>query len=128
MKAELEQFKKDIRTYDRDQLFSLCVELKEFSIRQSVVLKEYKNSFPVMTKDYQSLKAKLKQKTEELPEYQAIRFISEIYRKENPLRDLSPEERLERRQKEVKPEVDAFFEFVHQFSLEDPLVSEKQLR
>ena len=33
--------------------------------------------------------------------------------------------RLERRQKEVKPEVDAFFEFVHQFSLEDPLVSEK---
>ena len=62
---------------------------------------------------------------EELPEYQAIRFISEIYRKENPLRDLSPEERLERRQKEVKPEVDAFFEFVHQFSLEDPLVSEK---
>ncbi len=66
MKAELEQFKKDIRTYDRDKLFSLCMELKEFSIRQSVVLKEYKNSFPVMTKDYQSLKAKLKQKTEEL--------------------------------------------------------------
>ena len=66
MKAELEQFKNDIRTYDRDQLFSLCVELKEFSIRQSVFLKEYENSFPVMTKDYQSLKAKLKQKTEEL--------------------------------------------------------------
>ena len=66
MKAELEQFKNDIRTYDRDQLFSLCVELKEFSIRQSVFLKEYENSFPVMTKDYQNLKEKLKQKTEEL--------------------------------------------------------------
>lgn len=31
MKAKLEQFKKDIRIYDRDQLFSLCVELKEVS-------------------------------------------------------------------------------------------------
>ena len=60
-----------------------------------------------------------------LPEYQAVQLIAEIYQKENPLNTLSPEERRKRRQKEVKPRVDAFFEFVHQFPLEDPLVSDK---
>ena len=70
MKAELEKFKNDIRNYDRDQFFALCVELKERCIRQTIFLKEYESSFPVMTKDYQRVKTQLKQKTDELSDLQ----------------------------------------------------------
>ena len=70
MKAELEKFKNDIRNYDRDQFFSLCVELKDLCIQQTIFLKEYESSFPVMARDYQRVKNQLKQKTAELSDLQ----------------------------------------------------------
>ena len=60
-----------------------------------------------------------------LPEIQAIFLIRDIYLAENPLKELSASERLSRRQKEVKPKVDAFFSFVRAIDLSNPLVSEK---
>lgn len=62
---------------------------------------------------------------QELPEYRAILLIADIYLAENELRTLSPEERLQRRQTEVRPAVDAFFEFVHSYDSTDPAASEK---
>ena len=61
----------------------------------------------------------------ELDEYKAILLIAEIYMAEGKLKGLSPEERLARRDKEVRPHVDAFFEFVHSVNLSDPLISAK---
>lgn len=60
-----------------------------------------------------------------LPEAQAILLIREIYLAEEKLKELTPEERLERRKEEVLPQVNAFFEFVSSIDLNNPLVSEK---
>ncbi len=60
-----------------------------------------------------------------LPEAQAILMIRDIYLAESELKDLTPEERLERRRKEVLPKVNAFFAFVHGIDLNNPLLSEK---
>ena len=61
----------------------------------------------------------------ELDEYKAILLIAEIYKAEGKLVGLSPEERQRRRDKEVRPHVNAFFEFVHAVNLSDPLIGEK---
>lgn len=61
----------------------------------------------------------------ELDEYRAILLIAEIYRAEEKLISLTPEERTARRDTEVRPHVDAFFEFVHSISLSDPLLGAK---
>lgn len=60
-----------------------------------------------------------------LPETQAILLIREIYLAEGLLKDLSLEERLTRRKKEVLPNVNAFFEFIRGIDLNNPLLSEK---
>ena len=60
-----------------------------------------------------------------LDEYKAIQLIAEIYTAERRLVDLSPEERQVCRDKEVRPHVNAFFDFVHSVDLSDPLVGEK---
>ena len=60
-----------------------------------------------------------------LPEAKAILLIREIYLAEEKLKELTPEERLERRKAEVLPKVNAFFEFVSSIDLNNPLVSEK---
>ena len=61
----------------------------------------------------------------DLPEAQVILLIRKIYLAEDQLKDLSPEERLERRKVEVLPKVNAFFEFVSSIDLSNPLLSEK---
>ena len=60
-----------------------------------------------------------------LPEAKAILLIREIYLAEEKLKELTPEERLERRKAEVLPKVNAFFEFVSSIDLNNPLASEK---
>lgn len=55
-----------------------------------------------------------------LPEVKAIRMLMKIYAAENPLRNLTPEQRFEGRQKKVKPLVDEYFEFVRSLDPEDP--------
>lgn len=54
------------------------------------------------------------------PEFIAIGLIRDIYLAENPLKDLSAEERLRRRQSEVKPKVDAYFNYLKSLDQEDP--------
>ena len=61
----------------------------------------------------------------ELTEYKAILLIAEIYKAEGKLISLTPQERTARRDTEVRPHVDAFFEFVHSISMSDPLLGEK---
>ncbi len=48
-----------------------------------------------------------------LPETKVLLMIREIYAEENPLRNMSAEERHAQRQLKVKPKVDALFEYVH---------------
>lgn len=61
---------------------------------------------------------------ETFPEFKAIELIRRIYVEENKLKDLSDGERLKGRQKLVKPEVDAFFGYMHSLDSEDPAFSE----
>lgn len=58
-----------------------------------------------------------------LPETKAIQLIAEIYMQENPLKEQSPDERHLRRQSDVRPKVDAYFDFIHSFDLKDPALS-----
>ena len=62
---------------------------------------------------------------EGLPEMQAIKLIAAIYKAEGELKDLTPEQRKLRRQKEVLPLVDEYFNFVHGYDIENPDLSEK---
>ena len=59
------------------------------------------------------------------PEGQALLLIMEIYMAENPLKELSADERLKRRQTEVKPTVDKFYDFVRSLDPTNPALSEK---
>ena len=65
------------------------------------------------------------EQVKQLPEIQVIFLIRDIYLAENPLKELSTSERLNRRLKEVKPKVDAFFAYIRTIDLKNPLVSEK---
>lgn len=60
-----------------------------------------------------------------LPEAKGITLIGEIYHADEPLKILSAADRQEKRQTNVREKVEAYFDFVHAFDLEDPLVSEK---
>ena len=58
-------------------------------------------------------------------EVKAIQYIAEIYAAEEALRGLSPKERHQRRQSEVKPLVDKFFDFIHSLDSTDAKYSDK---
>ena len=60
-----------------------------------------------------------------LPEAKAIGLIQEIYVADEKLKSLAPEERLEHRRLEVKPKVDAFFEYARTFDLRSTDLNEK---
>ena len=59
------------------------------------------------------------------PEGRALLLIMEIYTAENQLKDLSADERLKRRQAEVKPTVDKFYDFVRSLDPKNPALSDK---
>lgn len=60
-----------------------------------------------------------KEEKEKVPAYVAAQKIAQIFNADKALNDLEPEERLARRQTEVAPIVDDFFEYVHSFSETD---------
>lgn len=60
-----------------------------------------------------------------LPEMKGIDLIAEIYREDGSMKGDTAEARLENRQVNVKPKVEAFFEFIENFDLDDPSSSEK---
>ena len=66
-----------------------------------------------------------KEQIEALPEYQALILLGRIYKAEDCLKSCAPEERLERRIKEVKPLMDQFYSFISSIDMADPLVSDK---
>ena len=62
---------------------------------------------------------------ENLEETKIVEMIGEIYHADESLKILTSEERKARRDSEVRPLVNKFFEYVHDFNITDPLVSEK---
>lgn len=66
-----------------------------------------------------------REEADELPEAKALRLISEIYRAEQPLKDLTVQERLNGRKADVSEKVNAYFAFIRTFDLNDPLLSER---
>ena len=65
------------------------------------------------------------EKVEELPEIQVLKLIGDIYDADGALKELTVPERTKRRDSEVRPKVDAYFEYVNALDIEDPLISEK---
>lgn len=61
----------------------------------------------------------------ELPEAKALYLIADIYVEEGKLKDLKAGERLKQRQLCVKEKVEAYYEFLATFDLEDPQLSER---
>ena len=61
----------------------------------------------------------------ELPEMKMIEIIAKTYEAEGVLKDLDANDRLNNRQKEVRPWVDEFFEYVHSLDENNPAYGEK---
>lgn len=66
-----------------------------------------------------------REQIDNLPESKALKLIGAIYDADNRLKTLTIAERYKQRQKVVLPLVNAYFEFVHSFDLNDPSLSEK---
>lgn len=62
---------------------------------------------------------------EELPEVRALRLIGDIYKEEGKLKDLSAEDRLKLRRETVRPKVEAYFEFLSSFDIDDAGLSDR---
>ena len=60
-----------------------------------------------------------------LPEKQALVLIGKIYDIEGRLKNLGAEDRLSRRQAEVKPVVEEFYRFIESLDTSDPTMSER---
>ena len=66
-----------------------------------------------------------REQVEALPEYRALILLGGIYHAEGCLKSCTPEERLARRLKEVKPLMDQFYTFIGSVDPADPTLSEK---
>ena len=62
---------------------------------------------------------------EDSPEWTAILRIGELYKCDEVLKGLTSEERLVKRREQVAAKMDAFFDFVHDFDVDRPDVSDK---
>ena len=60
----------------------------------------------------------------QLPEYQCILMIAEIYAKDEMLKSFSADERLKERQQHVKPLFDEFIRYLETIDVNDPGISE----
>lgn len=56
-----------------------------------------------------------KEEKKEVPVYQAVEKLKEIFRTETPLREVSVEERLRIRQEKIAPMMEDLFEWIHSF-------------
>ena len=61
----------------------------------------------------------------ELPEVKALILIQKVFRRDTPLKKLSPQERQDKRETEVRPAMKAYLDFVHSLNPEDFSLSEK---
>ena len=73
--------------------------------------RRFEEALPILKKDF------TKEQLKETTAYQAMTRIGMLYKIEEMIRDKSPEERYEERQKQAKPLLEAFFGWLH--SLED---------
>lgn len=76
----------------------------------------------IIVRDLKTLKP---EQIKNLPEYKSQVLIDAIYNTDTPLKKLSAQERLERRNTEVRPNVDAFFDYLHSLDLNDPSYSDR---
>ena len=72
-----------------------------------------------------SLHADEKADLEALPEMKAIRILTKLYDEEGELRDMSAEDRHEKRQEKVAPVVNEYFNYVNSLDETNPLYSDK---
>lgn len=72
-----------------------------------------------------SLKSLSEEERQELPENKAIALIGEIYSADEPLKEVSIQERTERRNTEVRPKAEDFFSYIHTLDPQNPAYSEK---
>lgn len=76
----------------------------------------------IIVRDLKTLKP---EQIKNLPEYKSQVLIDAIYNTDTPLKKLPAQERLERRNTEVRPNVDAFFDYLHSLDLNDPSYSDR---
>lgn len=76
----------------------------------------------IIVRDLKTLKP---EQIKNLPEYKSQVLIDAIYNADTPLKKLPAQERLERRNTEVRPNVDAFFDYLHSLDLNDPSYSDR---
>ncbi|MCD8301240.1 MAG: IS66 family transposase, partial [Clostridiales bacterium] len=61
----------------------------------------------------------------ELPEAKALHYIQDIYNANEPLKTLTAEERQARRDQDVRPLVEAFYNYIESLDINDPLMGER---
>ncbi len=83
----------------------------KFVLEREDARRRFDEALTVLKKDF------TKEQLKETTAYQAMERIGMLYKIEEMIRDKSPEERYEERQKQAKPLLEAFFEWIH--TLED---------
>lgn len=83
----------------------------KFVLEREDARRRFDEALTVLKKDF------TKEQLKETTAYQAMERIGMFYKIEEMIRDKSPEERYEERQKQAKPLLEAFFEWLH--TLED---------
>ena len=83
----------------------------KFVLEREDARRRFDEALTVLKKDF------TKEQLKETTAYQAMERIGMLYKIEEMIRDKSPEERYEERQKQAKPLLEAFFEWLH--TLED---------
>ena len=71
MQAQIVEFRNSIADYDREQLIELCVELKQKQFDDAVIIAEFRNASPAMSKDYIRLKEQLADALKKSDEFEA---------------------------------------------------------
>jgi transposase len=61
----------------------------------------------------------------ELPEFKALSLADAISEADTPLKECTPEERLEARRTVVRPKFDAYIDYIRSLDIDDPSCSEK---
>lgn len=88
---------------------------QEGSITLTGCLTHLRRHFVNVLKAMKDFRGLSQDKKKEIPAYEAVEKLKEIFRLETPLKVLSAEERLQVRKEKIRPRIEELFHWIHSF-------------
>lgn len=119
----LREYLNDLTLYLVSDAYAAYFAIEKESGGKIVVASCWMHMRRKLSEAYIAMKDEIKNlELEEFKKHPAVRGLllaNEVFKSEKPLRELSAEERFQRRQEEVAGHVDEFFEFIHELAGSD---------